>query len=110
MVEVNIMVDEKEKQDIKVVKKTDMTTEQKETKTISVDTILKELSTIDGINTKESKSGWITIKADKNICYIKNAKYGISMWSIKQGKTIRVETPTDVKEFTDAIKKSIKTE
>ena len=82
-------------------------TKQVEKKKVTVAQIIKELNGAD-ITTTEKKSGWTTIKKDKNICHVKDTKYGVSMWSIKQKKTIRVETPADIKEFTDAVKKSIK--
>lgn len=101
------MVEEKETKIVEA--KETSTPTKKEAKKVTVSQIVKALDGT-GITTVEKESGWTTIKKDKNICYVKDTKYGVSMWSIKQGKTIKVETLADVKEFTDAVKKSVKKE
>jgi len=112
-----------EKQPIKVVKKTELTTEQKETvkefdndnpedrtTKVTVDDVTKQLSTIDGVTTKENKSGWTTVKDTKNRAYIKNSKYGVAVWSIKANKTLPIKTNEDVTGFVNSIKSHTKKE
>lgn len=95
-----------EKHDIKVVKATVKSNDNPENKTtkVTVDDVIKQLSAIDGVTTKEQKSGWTTVKDTKNRAYIKNSKYGVAVWSIKANKTLPIKTNEDVTGFVNSIK------
>ena len=103
-----------EKKDTKVVTKDQKETVEDKTvvksKTVTVDDVVKQLSTIDGVTTKENKSGWTTVKDTKNRAYIKNSKYGVAVWSIKANKTLPIKTNEDVTGFVNSIKTHTKKE
>jgi len=103
---------EDKKVEKKVEEKAEVKKEQtvKEPTIITVDDVLKELNDISGVTTKEKKSGWITVRDTKNRAYIKNAKYGVTVWSIKANKTLPIKTKEDVKGFVASIKAHTKKE
>lgn len=81
---------------------------EKKQATITVDNVLKQLSEIDGVTTKEGKTGWIAVKDTQIRAHIKNTKYGVAVWSIKAKKTLPIRTKEDASGFVNSIKDHVK--
>jgi len=71
---------------------------------ITTKDVLEKLADINSVTTKKKKSGWITIRDTKNRAYIKDAKYGVAVWSLKAQKTLKIETEEDLNGFITALK------